>query len=286
MTNVNRILFPTDFSETAQNAFRYCLILADKLNANIQLLHVIYPEYEVMDIPVMAAAATQDKVAAAKSVMKTFVEHGLTQVQIGYEFAHIPNIQSDIELGVPVNTICQVAKRENIELVVMGTKGTHNTLERIFGSITTGVVGRACVPVWVIPEKATFNGINIVAFATDLNEADSVHIMKIGKLFEPFSAILHCVHVNIGHSIEKILDLANLEKTFTNNSPVIQIKFHQIPGDSVVESLENFMEIQDVNVLVMYHPHYAFFERLFHRSFTRKMALETEIPLLVLKEDQ
>ena len=284
MKNVNRILFPTDFSETAQNAFRYCLVLADKLNASIQLLHVIYPEYEVMDIPVMAATATKDKVEAAKTVMKTFVDYGLAQVQLNYQFDHLPNIKSDVEIGNVVNSICHIAQRDEADLIVIGTKGSHNTLERVFGSVTTGVVAKAHTHVWIVPEKATYKGIHVLAYATDLNEADSVHIMEVGKLFDPFCSILHCVHVNVDHSLEKLLDLANLEAVFNDNCPVVQINFHQVPGDSVVESLETFVDHHNVDVLVMYGPHYDLFNRIFHRSFTRKMALETDIPLLVLKE--
>lgn len=284
MKNVNKILFPTDFSETAQNAFRYCLVLADKLNASIQLLHVIYPEYEVMDIPLVAATATKDKIAAAKTVMKTFVDYGLTQVQVGEQLEHMPEVQSEVEIGNAVNTICRIAKRDEIDLIVMGTKGSHNALERTFGSVTTGVIRKAPAHTWVVPERALYQGIHILAYATDLNEADPVHIMEVGKLFDPFCSILHCVHVNTEHSIEKLLDLANLEATFSNNSPVVQIKFHQIPGDSVVEGLEDFVDYHNVDVLVMYAPHHDLLESIFHRSFTREMALETEIPLLVLKE--
>ncbi|MFZ4427736.1 MAG: universal stress protein, partial [Saprospiraceae bacterium] len=66
MRKIHRILFPTDFSEAAQNAFRYCRSLADALSAEIFVLHVVYPEYELLDLPVLATKATHDKIDAAK----------------------------------------------------------------------------------------------------------------------------------------------------------------------------------------------------------------------------
>ena len=80
MKMIKKILFPTDFSATAQSAFRHCLLLADKYDADVEILHVIFPEYEALDLPVMAAQATKEKAEAAGVVMKTFVETGLTQV--------------------------------------------------------------------------------------------------------------------------------------------------------------------------------------------------------------
>ena len=49
MKEINKILVPTDFSETASHAFRYALWFADQVDANLQLLHVIYPEAEPLD---------------------------------------------------------------------------------------------------------------------------------------------------------------------------------------------------------------------------------------------
>src|SRR5699024_197426 len=40
---MKRILFPTDYSETANNAFKYALQLADKENAKLFVLHVYDP---------------------------------------------------------------------------------------------------------------------------------------------------------------------------------------------------------------------------------------------------
>lgn len=284
MNNVRKILFPTDFSEAAQNAFRYCLVLADKLQASIQLLHVVYPDYEVIDVPVMVAAATKQQLEAAKATMKTFVDYGLTQLQWTQALGHVPVIISAVEIGNPVGTICQVAQREDADLIVMGTKGSHNTLERTFGSVTTGVVTRANIDVWVVPEKARFTGIEALAYATNLDEADPAFVMDIGKLFDPFCKKIHCVHVNVTQSLEKLLDLANLEAVFNNNKLQISIQCHQVPGDTVAEGLEDFVSKHKIDVLVMYGPHHDLLDRIFHRSMTRKMALETEVPLLVIKE--
>ena len=113
-----------------------------------------------------------------------------------------------------INWITQYAKEKNIDLIVMGTRGKHNTLEKTFGTVTTGVVRKAPCPVLVIPEKARFQSIEAVGYATNLNETDSCNIWKLGKFFEGLNPSIHCVHINVEQSLEKILDLANLEHSF------------------------------------------------------------------------
>ena len=284
MRMIKKILFPTDFSATAQNAFRHCLLLADKYEADVEILHVIFPEYEALDLPVMAAQATKEKAEAAGVVMKTFVETGLAQVQAAHQLGHIPNVRSDIEIGTPSKIICETARRNNTDLIVMGTKGEHNALERFFGSVTTAVIANAPCNVWIVPEEASFERIDIIAYASDLKEADPYHIWEVGKLLEPFSPIIHCVHVNVKGSVEGAIDFASLGAFFEHHAPSLQINFHPLSGQSVVEALEEFIDTYEVDMLVMYAPQHNWFERTFYKSHTRRMALEVHVPLLIIKK--
>ncbi len=284
MKAIKKILLPTDFSETAQNAFRYCLHVADEYNAEIELLHVIYPEYQAMDIPVMAAKAMQDKAEAAKVVLKEFVDLGMAQVQAAHEFQHVPNIHSEVMIGNPVTVIRDIAKRNDADLIIMGTREKHNAFDKTFGSVTTGVIEHAPCSVWVIPGEANFGEIDIIAYAAELNESDPYHIWKAAQVLEPFHPLLHCVHVGNGEA--STTKLADIELFFTQNAPALQVNFHQVKGDSITDRLEEFAETYDVDVLVMYAPHHNFWQRIFLQSITKKMALQTKIPILFYKTQE
>jgi len=283
MKTINTILFPTDFSDTAQNAFRYCIKLADIYEADIQLLHVIYPEYEALDLPVMAAQATKEKAEAAKTISKQFVELALTQLQTADQLRNVPVIHSEVEVGTPSNIIADIAKREEADLIVMGTKGEHNALERMWGSVTSAVVESAPCHVWVVPEHAAYAEIDIAAFATDLKEADPYHIWEYGKLLEPFHPIIHCVHVDSKNSVENTIDFASLGSFFEHHAPALQINFHTLEGKAVSDALEAFAENHEIDILAMYAPQHSLFSRLFQRSETQAMAFKTKVPLLLLK---
>lgn len=285
MQEISTILFPTDFSESAQNAFRCCLRLAGKYNAEVHVLHVIYPEYEAMDLPVVATQATRAKVNAARVAIDSFINLGLSQVGKDGN-GKTPVITSDIEIGSAVNLITQIAERDGIDLIVMGTKGEHGALERAFGSVTTGVIRRAPCTVWIVPEGMDKSNIHVAAYASNLTDADPFYIWKVGKLLEPFNPVLHCVHVNIEHSVDHVLELADLGAIFGQHAPMLQINFHTLTGASVADSLEEFADTYDVDLMIMLTPHYNWLEGLFHRSQTRRMALDAKVPLLILKEKE
>jgi nucleotide-binding universal stress UspA family protein len=284
MQKIKKILFPTDFSETAQNAFRYCIAIADQYEASIELLHVVFPEYEALDLPVMAAQATKERVELAQALTKTFVETALAQVQAASTLEHAPMIKAEVEIGTPSNVIVEIARRDEIDLIVIGTRGEHSALEHLFGSVTTAVAQKAPCHVWIVPENSRLGQIDIVAYASNLTEGDPYHIWEVGKILEPFSPIIHCVHVNNERSTDRVLDFASLGAFFEHHAPALQINFHVLTGASVEEAIAEFVDIHDVDVLVMYTAQQSWLDRLFRKSYTRSMAFATHVPLFILKK--
>lgn len=288
MSKIRKILFPTDFSETAQNAFQYCLQMADFYKAEIVLLHVVYPEYEMMDLPVMATKATKDKLEAARSALQSFSGLTVHQVQEGAGLSTLPVVQNEVEVGAPVGVITKIAARDEVDLILLGTKGEHNALERTLGSVTTGVIEHAHCPVLVIPEAAVWKQIQTLAYATDLSESDPYHVWKTIQMLEPFHPVAHVVHVSNGSKegevSEKLADMEDFFNRSENNTAALQIAFHELDRESVTVGLEEFVSYYEIDVLAMFAPHHSWIDRLFSSSTTRKMVFETTVPLLLLKD--
>ncbi len=281
MKEIKKILFPTDFSPTAQNAFRYALQFADLYDASIQLLNVVHPEYEGIDIPVMSASITQTKFAASEEAIKAFIDFGLAQV--GEKIKQVPVTNTKIEIGGPSILIRNVAKEMEADLIIMGTKETHHVLERIFGSVTTDVIGNAPCHVLVIPEKAVFHRMKKVLYATDFSEASAFHIWNAIRLLQKFQAEYHILHVDRG--TETTLSLEDLSGFLAQNAPDLDLTFHVSSGDDVTENLENFLHTHDMDLLVMHAPNRGLIEKMFHKSATKHMVLHTETPLLIYREE-
>lgn len=284
MKKINKILFPTDFSPAASNAFRYALQLADVLDASVQVVHAVFPEYEAADLPVMTGQFTQAKMEAAAEAGKNFVEAGFIQLQNSFSFENVPEVDAEIEIGTPVNVICNVAERENIDLIFMGTQGENHTLDKLLGTVASEVVEKAPCAVMVIPENAVFKGLDNIVFATDLEKADPYFIWEATRFLEPFDAILRCVHIDKeGKPNKDHMIMEDLEAFFEEHSPNRQIKFYDLPGKSITDKLNEFVEVFDVDLVVMHSPRRSFFGRLFHKSQTAAMARMSKVPLLVLR---
>lgn len=142
-----RILFCTDFSESADVAFEYALDAALRQpGSTLYLLHVIpepdaqfWKSYiaEVDNVDADAKRAIDEKVDAA------------------YRSRVPPNLELKVEfrIGPDAATILEFAKAARIELIVLGRQGHSRAGQVLFGSVTEKVVRKAECPVLVVPSS-------------------------------------------------------------------------------------------------------------------------------------
>lgn len=141
---VQKILYATDFSESSKPACRFASYLAKTLGAKLHILHCIgtnvYDEQRTM----MQKDAFEKFDAETK---KNAIEqlHELCPKR----FAGIDH-ETEVVMGKPFKLIREVAERENVDLIVMGTHGRTGIEHVILGSTAERVVRRSKIPVLTV----------------------------------------------------------------------------------------------------------------------------------------
>jgi len=283
MKKVTKILVPVDFSACSENALVYAMHLADKIKANLLLLNIPSADSAGLESPVSASLVVDEQIKQSRVRIKTLIQKVTESIRSSLD--EVPPIQTNIEAGRVETTICDVAARNQVEYIVMGTQGENSTLDKYLGSVASNVLKDAPCPVIVVPENTEFAKKVVIGYATDFSDADPFEIWKAVKLFKPFQPIIKCVHFNEKqvYTEDKIREL---ELYFKETSPELNIEFYSLPVEDKVKDMNDFVEKYDINILVMYKPKRTFFKSLFHKSYTQKMASHTNVPLLVLKEKE
>ena len=191
MQKFKKILVPTDFSECAFKAMRYALLFSDKYDGkySIELLNVVYPEAEPVDFPVFSDSATRQRVEWSNENLKSFSETAIAQVQAAYTLKRVPEIKACVEIGTtPSSVIARVAKQDEIDLIIMGTHGENDTLEKIIGTTASATIRKSSKPTIIIPKDYHLENIVTLGFATDLSTTDPYHIWEIKKVLRALFA--------------------------------------------------------------------------------------------------
>lgn len=150
--DIKKILVPVDFSEGSQQALEYGIALAEKLGAQVTVLHVVDypPPYSQVEALTMVAPAEGEVTfdtflrKRAQEDMREFVkpyqEKGL---QIPVEF----------ESGAASDGIARAAGELGADLVVMGTHGRTGIKRLMIGSVAERTLRYSPCPVLTIPPK-------------------------------------------------------------------------------------------------------------------------------------
>ena len=274
-----KILIPTDFSKASSDSLRYGCELAVKIGADVEVLHVVYPEVETSDLPMIAAHATQERVRTARELVRNVMENHSSLFK-GSDCTY----NTHIEVGMPVSVITQVARRDLVYTILIGTAQKHFGIEKLFGSTTTGVIEKSSGNVLVVPEGSEFSDIKTVAYATDLLASDPYQIWKAIHWLEPFRPVLHVVHFSPDPKMEDKKKFDQLKSYFESQNSSMQTFAHYVSGEDLRRSLDKFVRKNDIELLIMYKPQRNFLQKMFHQSQTKSMALHTHKPLLVVKE--
>ncbi len=196
---MKKILVPTDFSEQAGFAVDFAAKLTKKMEAELILLHVVEDASVTsvhytgeVDLPDM-----QDRLFILKLIEKTKVS--LNDTIVKYEGV---NIKQEIRIGNPYHSVKDIISEQNVDLVVMGTRGTNTLAEVIVGSNAEKVVRHAQCPVITLRESVEEVDFDNIVFATGLYDKDDT-CMKVVKSFQTFfNAKIHVVRVNTPNNFE------------------------------------------------------------------------------------
>jgi nucleotide-binding universal stress UspA family protein len=137
------ILVPTDFSEPSKAALEYALMLANKLDAKVHLVHAY--ELPVVGFPDGTLTITADM---ATRIIEA-ARDSLAQLVDAYKDRGV-ELTSAIEQADPRDGVLSAAKKVNADLIVMGTHGRRGLSRALIGSVAEGVVRRSPVPVLTV----------------------------------------------------------------------------------------------------------------------------------------
>ncbi len=272
-----KILFPTDFSAAAHNAYIYALSIADKLKAEILTIHV----YEQPDIRALHLPRTLSEIyeSMALEEFEEYRKHiaGLHRLAEQEKLIHIP-VKHMLAEGAVKNQIMAAAKREKTAFIVMGTKGA-GWLRQIFtGTVAGEMMEYACCPVLAVPEKAVFDkSIDKIGVTTSFAQEEVDILRKTIDFAGLFDAEVFCLHVDV----KKGNGPAENEEAFRAQfKDVKNLKFIILEGTNIISTLSEFIQGNEFDVVAMLTHQRSFMEEMFNFSDAKMMSYRYSTPIL------
>jgi len=143
---VQRILVPMDFSDTARKALQYAVPFAVAFEAEVVVVHVLQP----FSIPPEIGYAPPQWAVTQRELMESARE-GLDTLCVR-EISARARSEVLVREGVPWQEIVAAASEHKADLIILATHGRTGLKHALLGSVTERVVRHAPCPVLVVRE--------------------------------------------------------------------------------------------------------------------------------------
>ena len=148
-----KVLFCTDFSENSDYAFEFASGIAKRDKGLLYILHVIpaNPQIEYIESVVSEETLKEVQKNIQEDLDNNHKERYLKKVEYGIRYEIITRSGREDE------EIIEFAKKENVDIIVMGTHGRTGIEHVFFGSVAEKVLRRSPFPIFVIPYRKKRN---------------------------------------------------------------------------------------------------------------------------------
>jgi nucleotide-binding universal stress UspA family protein len=153
----SKILVAMDGSESSKDAARYAIMMAKKNNSELIAIHILTPDgyAYLFDIPPSDAGSLEELMNISRHVVMNWIDEIKEEEQTnndGNKNMDKVRLKTEVMLATKpiVGEIVDYAERENIDLIVIGTRGRSGLKKMLLGSVASGVVTYASCPVLVV----------------------------------------------------------------------------------------------------------------------------------------
>lgn len=128
---ISKITCPVDFSDASRRALLNAITLAEKFNAELSVLHVFVP---IVSTSVRISVNIEEENKNLRNDKEREFDQFLNEI----DFKTV-NFTKNLLMGIPDVEIFRAIKRQNTDLLLMGTTGKTTLSKLLMGSITEKV---------------------------------------------------------------------------------------------------------------------------------------------------
>lgn len=292
--SLQRILVPIDFSDYSVNACRYAIGLAEKLTAEIKLMHVYYnpvinsmPLTDTYYYQVNMDEIIREIEIRAKNNMDEFYKDLKEKI----ERENIQGVKIDYALmsGIASEEIIAECENYNPDLVIIGMKGLGERENDLIGSVTAKIIEDTKVPVLVIPEDSLYQGIATIniLYATNFDDSDYKALKKLMNIMSPFDFRLNCVHIGTPElNIWDKVKMDSLKEKLVSQYKDYEIECFIIEDEDFLNAIQKIVREKSIDIISMVTHKRNLISKLLNPSIARKVLFHTNIPFLVFHSEK
>lgn len=279
---MKKILVPVDFSSNSKNALRVAASLAAQNGAALELLHANVAAIYSVPLSEYASASVLAEDQGYDESASRLLEREKHALMENPEFAKL-KIDTRVEEGYLHACIRDVAEEDEVDLVVMGTKGAAGVNEFLVGSNTEKVIRTAPCPVLAVPESTQNFNLKTVLLPSTLKDDQNGIFRYMAEWQKVFGFNVKVLYLNnpagfpTDGSAEaaknRLAEAAGLQKT-----EVVMVMGSFFEDSTILSVADQY----DVDLIAMATHQRQGLSHVFFGSITEDTVNHSDIPVLAV----
>lgn len=274
------VLIPTDFSSSAMHAIDYALNLYKCERINFYFLHAyadeVYGPFKNNGESSFDQQKETIKNNTDKSLLELTKKLGIREHNPKHTFLTISAFET------LVDAVNDCVNQNNVDLVIMGTKGQTGDKKITFGSHTVQVFKYVQCPVLAVPLDNQFHQPKKILFPTDYMLPYKRRELKLlNTMASEYKSEIHCLYIS---------DFEDLSHRQIDNQRFLReslekasVFFDRCPTKNKAEAIMEYITNNNIDLLVMVNSRHSFLEDMLYRSTVDEIGLHLKLPFLVMQ---
>jgi len=286
---MDTIVIYAQFLEKHENVLTYGIRLAEHLNKNIKMVHVIDTRnmdfYRGFSDPdgTLASASSYELMEEQKKVAHKY----FTDLKADFQKQFQLNCEIEIrlEIGNTEMILSEEAKNKKTYLFLM-PHGIEGEVRYLINDNSYYIEEAKC-PVMIVPGEAKFKQVNNIIYATDYQKQDVESIKILADLAEHFQSGVTALHVvEDKKKFEDSLEDRGFRSMLENELKYKSLDFASVDGnDDVANVIVSYAGSNQADIIALLKENRNFWERLFHPSVSKEVINESKLPVIIFNKE-
>ena len=277
---MRKIIVPVDFSENSWNALKCAIQYFKYEKCDVYIFHA-YADYVYNHIDVVTKEALETQKEVHRKEVEQDLEGVLKRIKEYYpnpKHTYIPKAV----FGSLLDAVNDFVEQENIDLIVMGTKGKTNDSTITYGSHTLQMLKYVKCPVLGIPSEYTYERPTNILFPSNFMVPYKNRELKLlSYLAKSYRATIHLLYLSNYDrlSLRQEDNKALIEYCLKDNT----IQYARRDYGPITKMINTYIKTEGIEMIVMVNSRHSYMEELLNQSNIDAISLNTKIPLLVFQ---
>lgn len=272
------ILVPIDFSNEANYAAKVAASIAIKNNCEIILLHMLdIPSGAVDFVTGNKNHGNPQAILFMKGIRRRFEQF------MDQSFFEGIKLYENVKFHKAFEGVIEESKKNDVDLIVMGSQGATGLREMLVGSNTEKVVRQSEIPVLVIKQEVEDFEINEIVYASDFGENCKKAFQNVLDFAKIFNANLHLLFINTIKNFEPTKTTKEKLNDFIADYKMPEHTLNIYNDVTIEEGILNFAKDVDADVIAINTHGRSGLSQLFTESISNDLANHSLRPVVTFK---